>query len=77
MHGLIAYMKDGLPFARDFIVGTPPPPSPLLKGGDQLSKIGNLGGGDKITLSKKGGQMKKGRLVYTRGVSVFLLVFSR
>ena len=38
-----------------YIVGTPP----LLKWGDQLSKIGNLGG-DKITLSKKGGQMKKG-----------------
>ena len=31
----------------------------FLKGGDQLSKIGNLGGGDKITLSKKGEQMKK------------------
>ena len=43
-----------------YIVGTP-----LLKGGDQLSKIGNLGGGDKITLSKKGGQMKK------RGIGIY------
>ena len=48
-------------------------PHPHLKGGDQLFKIGNLGG-DKITLSKKAGEMKKGGLVYTRGGSVFLLV---
>ena len=51
-------------------------PPLFLKGGegegaDQLSKIGNLGGGDKITLSKMGGQMKKER------VSEFLLVFCR
>ena len=38
----------------------------FLKWGDQLSKIGNLGG-DKITLFKKGKQMKKGGLVYTSG----------
>ena len=44
-----------------YIVGTP-----LLKGGgDQLSKIGNLEEEDKITLSKKGGQMKK------RGVGIY------
>ena len=60
------------------IVGTPP----LLKGGGgQLSKIGNLGG-DKINLSKKGGQIKKvGVGLYWgeggRGGSVFLLVFWR
>ena len=56
-----------------YIVGTP-----LLKGGDQLSKIGNQGG-DKITLSKKGGQMKKrgGGWYMLGGISVFLLVFCR
>ena len=68
MKDLLKKSSDDL--KQNFAGGT------FKKGGDQLSKVRNVGG-DKITLSKKCGQMKKGGLVYTRGVSVFLLVFCR
>ena len=59
MKNLLKKSSDDL--KQNFAGGT------FKKGGDQLSKIGNVGkeggvGWDKITLSKKGGQMKKGGL---------------